>query len=157
MQLIFRLICSCVPNKEKAVSLLSGRREVYTSHRLTNILTTQTDMQGMIFTQRRKEEHLLGKFNCLTRISIQANLFQNRNKSSIKARIRKLIVKLGQFDLAMSLQSDLCFYIHQGAIEFCGTEVASTSCLMSALSQGFLIIGQFTVYFGPRWNPSLPD
>lgn len=43
------------------VSLLAGMRGRFIFHQLTSIQLTQTDTQGMICTQRRNVEHLLGK------------------------------------------------------------------------------------------------
>lgn len=62
MKLYF--VFSFALNKEEAVCLPVGRKEVYIFHPLTNILTTQIDMLGMISIQRRKDEHPLGKINC---------------------------------------------------------------------------------------------
>lgn len=51
----------------------------------------------------------------------------------------------------------MALWMCEGVTELCGMETGSTNYLITELSQDSLIIGQFTVYFGRRWNPSRPD
>lgn len=109
----------------------------FTSPQHTSILLIQTDMQGMICTQKRNVEHLLGKKICINISQIEIMKFWTiltHHKTNCK--LGAMLIKI--------------FWFMKGVIEFCGMEKVSINYLISVENPGFQITDQSMDCFGLR-------